>query len=81
VTTTTTRPRTGARHWLELLDAHRCACPGCEGPLTSSQYPSWRRCQDCGCCWTISDCNGQRREDLFANPRCPARNTDAEEER
>lgn len=77
----TTRRRTAADVWVELIDAGRCACPGCNGSLASSQYPSWRVCVECGCHWTVSDIHGKRREGLFANPRCPARRADPEEDR
>ena len=50
---------------------HRCACPDCTGALASSEYPSWRRCQECGCHWTISEVGGQKFEGVYVNPSCP----------
>ena len=69
--TTVTRPRFNRSRALIALLQHRCACPGCVGALASSEYASWRRCQECECHWTISDNVGTRQEGLFANPRCP----------
>ena len=66
-----TRPRFNRRAALALLEAHRCACSGCTGSLASSEYPSWRRCQECGCHWTISEVGGQKLEGLYVNPHCP----------
>lgn len=69
-----TATRGKAAVWVALIDQGRCVCPGCEGKLaTPGQYPSWRRCMTCGCHWTVSDVHGQRREGVFADPRCPAR--------
>jgi hypothetical protein len=69
----TTATRGKAAIWVALIDAGHCACAGCEGVLVRSEYPSWRRCPECGCHWTVSDVHGQRREGLFASPGCPAR--------
>lgn len=76
---TTTARRTAADVWVELIDAGRCACRGCDGSLASSQYPSWRVCVECRCHWTVSAIHGKRREGLFADPRCPARTADRDE--
>lgn len=72
--TLTVRPHFNATVAVALLEQGHCACFGCNGHLVrSDRWPSWRRCPDCGCHWTISDISGRRREGLFASPTCPAR--------
>lgn len=45
---------------LALIDQHICPCPGCKGQLAPSEYPSWRRCQECRCSWR-TEMHGARR--------------------
>lgn len=68
--------------WLALLDSGRCACSGCNGKLTDSRYPGWRRCVKCDCHWTVSMIGNQRREGVYRSQGCRERlqgNTDRQE--
>lgn len=54
-----------------LIDDRRCACPGCPGALATSDWPSWRRCQECGCSWRTEDISGRRYAEVVLG-RCPS---------
>lgn len=58
---------------LASIDLHECACAGCAGALAVSEWPSWRRCAECGCMWRADTLHGRRYACTVANPRCPAR--------
>jgi len=63
---------------LALLADHRCACLGCEGATTSCEWPSWRRCELCGCMWKPAEIRGRRYAETVRG-RCTA--NELEEER
>src|SRR3982075_2461935 len=48
-------PRYGTARSLALIAEHRCPCAGCDGALTTSDYPSWRRCETCRCMWKAGE--------------------------
>lgn len=51
-----------------LIDQHRCPCEGCNGQLAGSDYPSWRRCQECRCSWRIEQHGARRLAATVAGP-------------
>lgn len=42
------------------IEAGCCACPGCQGELTSADRSpgGWRHCQVCRCAWKAEAING-----------------------
>lgn len=59
---------------LALIDQHRCPCFACKGQLATCEWPTWRRCQDCRCCWKADDLPAGRRACRTRDDgrRCPA---------
>ena len=57
---TTTRPTFHLTRALQLIADHRCPCEGCPGSLTESEWPSWRRCEECRCHWREDNIRGKR---------------------
>ena len=45
---------------LALIAQHHCACRRCNGQLAACEWPSWRRCVECGCCWKADDIGNRR---------------------
>ena len=81
-------PASRARGLPAARDSHSCAspaqaarvaaieagrCPCCEGSLGGSEWPTWRRCVDCGCHWKVARIGGLNYSERFVNPRCEAR--------
>lgn len=48
-------------------------CPCCGGGLGASDYPTWRRCVACTCCWKTAVIGGLTYSETVTNPRCTAR--------
>ena len=46
---------------IAVLNADRCACPGCKGSLTDHDLSprGWRHCQSCRCAWKVAAIDGQ----------------------
>jgi hypothetical protein len=64
-TTAPPKPKYSATRAVALIDDHRCGCPDCPGALATSDWPSWRRCTECGCCWKVGTYDGRRLADYF----------------
>lgn len=52
------RPRFATSRALLAIADHHCPC--CDGLLATSDWPSWRRCQECLCLWRETVIQGCR---------------------
>jgi len=62
ITGLTAAHRLPAELSVAVIEADRCACPGCRGELTDEKLSmrGWRHCKVCRCAWKVEEVYGQR---------------------
>lgn len=67
-TTAVTRRRYSLSQALEAIARSTCPCD--EEALTTSDWPTWRRCPGCSCFWKTDEINGRRYAARVKGARC-----------